>query len=67
MSKYDWSNVPDIYKWIGTDISGSVYAYTNKPKWDAWSGSFKMKGGFRKLCNQYSVLTREDSLEERPK
>lgn len=50
MNKYDWSNVPEIYKWIGTDISGTVYAYTNKPEWKGWSGKFEMQGGFKKYA-----------------
>lgn len=67
MSKYDWSNVPEIYNWIGTNIDGSVYAFTDKPEWDAWSGRFKMVKGFSRICNQYSDPSREDSLEKRPK
>lgn len=64
-TKYDWSGVESRIKFIAMDCDGQIYGFTHKPYYNPFG--FGMTDGFSKrLYVKNSVLSWQDSLEERP-
>lgn len=70
MTKYDWSNVPEIYKWIATDNTGHAFGYTSEPKKYSDLGMFQnwidKENMIFAPTNNLFQCNWQDSLEERP-
>lgn len=61
-TKYDWSGVPSIYKWIAKDKDDHIFAYIGKP----YKGNKEWYGFKPLFIEQDNSLWWQDSLEERP-
>lgn len=70
MTKYDWSGVPSIVKFIATDEDGIVVGYTGKPKIYGDSNMWLCGECGDSVRVMNTVLSHQgnwqDSLEERP-
>lgn len=38
LNKYDWSNIPDLIRWIATDEDGQSFGYPNQPYQESFLG-----------------------------
>lgn len=69
MNKYDWSKVPNHYKYMATDMDGFARAHRSKPIAMDYFNSWIMGGDYTVIHwpskNPFNGDWRE-SLEERP-
>ena len=71
MSKYDWTNVPEIDNWIATDACGNAFGWRTKPYIEdgelEWNTCESYIGNhFISAKNNPFKGDWRDSLEERP-
>jgi hypothetical protein len=74
VSKYNWDEIPEEFRWVARDKYGAYWAYPIKPSladgvgaW-VWSGATPVEVGQLPDCLSAEALPPwQDSLEERPK